>query len=84
MEGITKTVSEAIRILDTSVFGPTIGGYEILHEYSVWLATQMKRHKSVVMHNLESEFRDHIGKEFGRTPGGQYCASMVDYDDNLR
>jgi hypothetical protein len=84
IEGVTKIVSNAIRILDTSVFGPLIGGFEMLHEYSVWLQSQVKGSRSVTWRNLERDFRDHIGKEFGSTPGREYTEAMVRYYRGLR
>jgi hypothetical protein len=83
IDSVTKVVSSAIQLLDTKIFGSIVGGYEILHEYSVWLNSQTKNRRPVTFQNRESAFRDHIGKAFGSTPGRDYIDPMIKYYDSL-
>ena len=83
IESVTKDVSMAIQLLDRLVFGPTVGGYEMLHEYSVWLRREEKSGRPVTFQNRENAFRNHIGKAFGSTPGRNYIEPMIRYYDGL-
>lgn len=78
-----KDVSSAIRIMDNEVFGPEIGGYEIIHEFHVWSKKHKSFNKSLVSGMLLGEFRDHIGKAFGNSPGATYFKGMHTYYSSL-
>ena len=84
IDTVTKVVSSAIQLLDSGVFGRLVGGYEMLHEYSVWLRSQTKSGHRITFQNCESAFRDHIGKAFGSTPGRNYIEPMIKYYDDLK
>jgi hypothetical protein len=81
--GATKTISTAIRLADDALFGPLIGGYEIVHEFSVWGKKRPDARRLWVSGRLGGEFRDHIGKAFGRTPGSDYIRAMIHYYEAL-
>jgi hypothetical protein len=76
-------VSSAIKLADDKVFSPQIGAYEILHEYHVWLRSNRNATHQMVSGTLQSEFRNHIGKAFGATPGADYIKEMIAYYDAL-
>lgn len=83
IEKATKTVSEAVRIMDTVIFGPVIGGFEIVHEFSIWNRNRARSRLGSMSQTLESAFRDHIGKAFGRTPGRDYNEAMISYFNSI-
>ena len=83
IDSATRIVSSAIQLLDSKIFGPIVGGYEMLHEYSVWLRSQTKSSRPAAFQNRQSAFRDHIGKAFGSTPGRNYIEPMIRYYDQL-
>jgi hypothetical protein len=79
----TKTISSFIRIADKKIFGIHIGGYELMHEFHVWCKSKQNLQQLRVNGTLDSEFRDHIGAAFGRTPGSSYVKSMIAYYDRI-
>ena len=84
IELATKTASEAIRILDNSVFGPIIGGFEMVHEFAIWAKKYKRSRTKRDPQNLESDFRDHIGGVYGRTPGREYNEAMISYYNSMK
>jgi hypothetical protein len=78
-----KLVSSAIRLADEEVFGPHIGAYEILHEYHVWLTNNKNAHHLKVSGWLQPEFRNHIGRAFGQSPGANYIKQMIAHYDSI-
>lgn len=81
-DGITS-VSQAIRILDETVFGPLIGGHEVLHEYHLWCQRQKNLRHLQVSGKIGSSFRDHLGGVFGAAIGAEYAANMINYYNKL-
>jgi hypothetical protein len=77
-EEALKCVSTAIREADEKVFGPVIGGYELLYEYHVWLSnfTDFNRPAPDVR---RLRFRQHVGGRFGHAPGKAYFRALVQY-----
>ncbi len=75
-----KCVSSAIREADMKVFGPAIGGYELLHEFRIWLQdfTDPFTRPSDQRQRL---FRKHVAGKFGHGPGKKYFDSMIAYYD---
>jgi hypothetical protein len=80
----TKAISSFTRIADSDVFGPHIGGYEMIHEFHAWCRSNRNIGRLRVAGGLDSAFRDHIGKAFGRTPGADYVRAMIAYYDGIR
>jgi hypothetical protein len=78
-----KVVSAAIRLLDERVFATQIGAFEILHEFDIWTKRNKNAGRWRVSGRLPLEFRLHIGRAFGQTPGMKYIKGMVRYYDSL-
>ena len=55
------------KYLDKDLFGPLIGGYEIMNEYHSWLFAQNYANMPAAG-KIVSEFRKHISRSFGQTP----------------
>lgn len=78
IDGITS-ISTVIKIMDVEIFGPAIGGHEVLHEYHVWSKKQRNFHHLYVSGRLSSAFRDHIGGVYGAALGTDYIDGMINY-----
>jgi hypothetical protein len=76
-------VNSFIRIADENVFGPRIGGYEMLHEFQVWAAKQPTFTHMSVTGTLERTFRKHVGESFGNTPGKDYFTALIRHFESL-
>lgn len=77
-EQALKCVSKAIREADQKVFGPVIGGYELLYEYHAWLSTfnDFSRPGPDVR---RLRFRQYVGSRFGHVPEKVYFRGLVQY-----
>ncbi|HEY8608924.1 MAG TPA: hypothetical protein VIM12_17555 [Noviherbaspirillum sp.] len=74
-----KLVDDVTSELDRHVFGPLVGGYEIVFEYDAWKAKAgMGAHLDGKPNELD-EFKAYIGRVFGRSPSKSYIRSMMDY-----
>ncbi len=80
----TKVISDVIKSLDIDLFGPKIGGYEIVYEFDVWSRKQKNLGRMRVNGSLVNAFSEHIGRAFGRTPGNAYLKDLVIYYDSIR
>lgn len=78
-----KLVSKTIKLLDEQVFGQSIGCYEYVHEFSIWLRKYQKRGGNSHPAVMERNFRDHIGHSFGSTPGREYNEGMISHYNSI-
>jgi hypothetical protein len=78
-----KSVSESIRLLDAKVWGSTIGGHEVLHQFHLWKLKEPHFNRYTVEGSLSSEFRSFVGKRFSRPLGSSYVNQMIQYYNNL-
>lgn len=74
-------VSEVIREADGYIFGPLIGGYELLYEYHIWLKSLVDPFTRPSPDLLAQSFGKHIGTKFGNRPNKEYCRSLKLYYD---
>ncbi|MEH2513110.1 hypothetical protein V1291_004464 [Nitrobacteraceae bacterium AZCC 1564] len=81
-EAITA-VSNAIALFDMRLFGPSIGGHEILQQYHIWKGKQKNYHKLYVSGGLANEFRTYLGEQYGSTPGSDYIRGMIAYYNGI-
>ncbi|MFC0568743.1 hypothetical protein [Gluconobacter japonicus] len=79
---IFKVVDTVSKELDKYMFGPLIGGYEIMNEYHSWLCAQDQTY-TLPIKELVSGFRKYLGKSFGQAPGSNYIQAMIEYYDNV-
>lgn len=77
-------VSAAIREADVNVFGPLIGGYELLHEYHVWLQAFTDPFSRPAPYERQRQFRKHIAGNFGHGPGKNYLDSLIRYYEGCK
>jgi hypothetical protein len=77
-------VSNAIAMADNQIFGPVIGGHEILHEYHLWTKKQANFNKLYVSGRLALEFRIFLGKLYGSSPGTTYLKGMIAYYNSIK
>ena len=77
------SISSAIALFDKSLFGPNIGGHEILQQYHIWRGKQKNYQKLYVSGSLAVEFRTYLGDQYGSTPGAQYIRDMIAYYDTI-
>jgi hypothetical protein len=77
-----KVVDTVSKDLDKELFGPLIGGYEIMNEYHSWLS-DLGSSSILSKKKLTSTFRKHIGNSFGQTPGSDYIEAMIGYYDTI-
>ena len=75
-------VSDTIREADLRLFGPLIGGYELLYEFHSWLAAQTDPFKRPAPDLVEPEFRRHIRTKFGSGPDKEYYLALIRYYDS--
>ena len=77
-------VSVAIREADGKVFGPLIGGYELLHEYHIWLQAFTDPFTRPAPDVRQRYFRKHVASRFGHGPGKKYFDSLIQYYEAAR
>lgn len=82
-ETAIKTVSAFIRAVDKPVFGPLIGGHEILFQYHLWVQSQPKAGSWHVAGQAAGRFRDHIGGMTSTALGASYATSIANYYHRL-
>lgn len=82
-EAAIKTVSAFIAAIDKPLFGPLIGGHEILFQYHLWVKANPKASSWYVAGGAASLFRDHIGAMTSHALGAKYAKAIADYYHQL-
>ncbi len=82
-ETAIKVVSAFIAAVDKPVFGPLIGGHEILFQYHLWAQSEPKASSWHVAGRAAGLFRDHIGGMTSTALGASYATSIANYYHKL-
>lgn len=82
-ENAIKIVSAFIAAVDKPIFGPLIGGHEILFQYHLWVQSQPKAGSWYVAGQAAGHFRDHIGGMTSTALGAGYATSIANYYHQL-
>lgn len=82
-EAAIKTVSAFIAAIDKPVFGPLIGGHEILYQYHLWAQENPDASSWHVAGRAAGAFRDHIGALTSHGIGAEYSRAIADYYHQL-
>lgn len=72
-----KEVSQFIRDMDNSVFGPLIGNHEMLYQYHLWASQRTDVQRLYVSGQAGGEFRNYIGGVAGAAIGAEYAKVIV-------
>jgi hypothetical protein len=81
---IFRMVDIVSKDFDKHLFGPLIGGFELLNEYHSWLTGPESASTFLHKDKVLSTFRKHLGNAFGTTPGSAYIRTMVEYYDKIK
>ncbi|MDO8913998.1 MAG: hypothetical protein Q8N10_04590 [Phenylobacterium sp.] len=82
-EAAIRTVSAFIAAVDKPVFGPLIGGHEILFQYHLWAQANPKASSWHVAGRAAGLFRDHIGAMTSHALGADYAWAIANYYHQL-
>ena len=82
--GALRVVDQVTKILDQGLFGPPIGGFEMMNEYANWTRVHPNFNHVQVKGNHVREFKNYIGEAFGAPPSEQYLRAMIDYYDKIQ
>lgn len=78
-----KTVSAFMAAIDKPVFGPLIGGHEILFQYHLWVKANPKASSWYVAGSAAGLFRDYIGAMTSHPLGAEYANAIARYYHQL-
>nr|WP_313427311.1 hypothetical protein [Brevundimonas diminuta] len=82
-ETAIKAVSAMIASIDAPVFGPRIGGHEILYQYHLWAQSNPRSGSWHVAGSAANLFRDHIGALTSAPLGADYAKTIANYYHRL-